>query len=62
MFAFVFVGSLTNFLDFVGALRGFVTALFWTLVASFGAELCSNGVLMVGIEPSRAERLSDILG
>lgn len=55
------MGFLSDLLDFAGALRGFVTALRWTLVASLGAAFCSSGVLMVGMEPSLAERLSDIL-
>lgn len=41
-------------------LRGFVTALFCTLVI-LGAELCA-GALIVGMEPNRADRLSDMLG
>lgn len=61
VFGFVFVDFLSDLLDFVGALRGFVTALRWTLVASLGAALWSSGALVVGMEPSRAERLSDIL-
>lgn len=59
----VFAGSASVALDAVflavEALRGLVMPLLCTRVA-FGAAVCS-GALMVGMEPSRADRRRDIL-
>lgn len=54
-----FAGAFGGVFLIVEALRGLVTALCCTLV-TFGAVF-GSGALMVGMVPSRADRLSDIV-